>query len=157
MSGVFSEFSVKSFWSGFWTTLRGPRLNGAMIDVTAISTYGITTFSFAVKFASNTRFSTVKTALSTAFLISSSNFFSMTWYWRGLFSPTVILLKIFERTSVWGSKVAFLIQLALVLYPMTKWFKVSFNCFACWCFFFGVKNMFFSIFELHSELKINRL
>ena len=79
MSGVFLVFPIKSSWSGFWIIQLRPRTDDSVIDLTAISTHGITTLSIAVKLASATRLSTVITALSTAFLILSSIFFSMIW------------------------------------------------------------------------------
>ena len=130
-----------SRWSGFLTILLGPRPDDTVIDITAISTPGITTLSIAVKVASSTRFSTVITALSTAFLISSPIFLAMTWSWHALISPTAHILKLLQRPLVWGSKVPFPIAPALALLPRKKSFKVSFNwlgCLLCWCFFFRV-------------------
>ena len=41
----------KTCWSGFWTTQLGPSPDDPLIDLTAISTFGRTTLSLAVKIA----------------------------------------------------------------------------------------------------------
>ena len=48
MSGVFSEFTMKSLLSGFWTAQKGPCPDESVIFQTAISSRGITTLSVAV-------------------------------------------------------------------------------------------------------------
>ena len=122
-----SVIPVKSFWSGFWTTLLGPRPDDSVVDFTAISTRGCTNLSIAVKIASSVQFSTFITALSAAFLILLSLLFSKTCVWRVLFSPTVTVPKSLEWLLGWKFRVWFSIEPPLVLSPMTKSFKVSFN------------------------------
>ena len=67
-SGVFSLFLEKSFRLGFRTMLFGQGSVDSVIDLTAISTLGITTLSLPVKIASWIRFLTAVTALLTSFL-----------------------------------------------------------------------------------------
>ena len=78
MSGVFLIFPKNSLRSEFWTSLFVQCPAEPVIDFTAVSTVEITTLSMAVKFASYMQFSTVMTALLTAFVIWSSILFSMT-------------------------------------------------------------------------------
>ena len=88
ISGIFFMFPEESLWSRFWNSLFGTRPDDSVIDLTSISTLGITTLCIAVKIASWTGFSTALTAFSTSFLILSAKFFSITWSWLALFSPT---------------------------------------------------------------------
>ena len=84
MSGVFSVFLVKSLRSGFWTTLFDPFPNLLVIDLTAFSTRGTTTLYIVVEIAACMQFSTVMTALLTAFLKLLSMLFPKTWVWPEL-------------------------------------------------------------------------
>ena len=72
---MFSEFPVKSLRSGFWTTLLNQCPDDPVIDLTASATHRFTTLSANVKIASCMHFSTVKSALSTAFKNLLSIFF----------------------------------------------------------------------------------
>ena len=67
MKGLYFVFPVKSFLSGFWTTLSGLCPDEPVIDLTAISTRGLTILSIAVKHASYIHFLTVMRALSNVF------------------------------------------------------------------------------------------
>ena len=94
MSGVLPVFPQKSLRSGFWISLLAPFPDELTIDLTAISTVGIITFSIAVEIVSCMRFWTVETALSTALLICRQYIFN------DLFSTCTVnkLLKIIMLT-----------------------------------------------------------
>ena len=72
-------FRKKTLWSGFWTALVCPRPDDPVIDLTAISTLGITMFSIAVKTVPWTQFSTAAATLSFFLLYLSVTFLSITW------------------------------------------------------------------------------
>ena len=120
MRGMLSVFPVKCLWSGCWTTQLGPHFDDSLIDLTAISTHGITTLSVAIWIAPCIRLSTVITVISTAFWNFSSILFSKNWFWHTLFSPTLILPKLLERLLVWVFEASSPIALALVFLPMKK-------------------------------------
>ena len=135
MGGEFSVFSVKSLLPRFWSALLGPCLDERVIDLTAISTRRITTLSIVVKSASCMGFLKLMTALSTAFIILSSTFFPVTWFWHALISPSTIFSGSLWWPSVWGPRVWFPIAPTFSLLPITNSFKVSLNwlgCFVCW-------------------------
>ena len=73
MSGVFLMFPNKYLRSGFWNSLFVPCAVEPVIDFTAISTLGIANFFMAVKIVSCMRFSTVVSALVTAWLYLASS------------------------------------------------------------------------------------
>ena len=145
---MFSVFPERFFLPRFWTILQGPRPDDSAIDLTAISTLGITTFHIAVEIASCIRFSTNLRLLSTSFLILSTKFISMTISWLALFWPTVDFSKLLPRPLIWVSKGSFSIASALVLLPMMKLFENSFKCliwFFFWSFFLGIEGFAYGI------------
>ena len=82
----------RNLLSRFWTTLLGSCRDGPMINLTALSTFGITTLSTVIKKMFWPHFFTAATKLPTSFLKCSAFFPSGTWLWHTLFSLNVTVL-----------------------------------------------------------------
>ena len=146
MSVVLPAFRMKSLRSGFWTSLFGPCPDEPVIDFTAILTLGITTLSITVKIASCMRVSTIKTALSTSFLILLSILFCVTWFWLALSTKL-------SKSLSWP------LVTHIVPLPIMKSLKISFNWLSCFFadFFSYVWKPFSQVVEVKTEEKLSTL
>ena len=144
-------FSEKWVWSGFWTTLFGPRPDVPVIDLTVIWTPGNTTLSTIVNIASWSHFLTAITTL-----ISSLQNLSVQSLDHDLYVSRRLLVswKFFKKPPFSISMASFLATSALAFLSMTKPFYVSFNWLSrnlFWCFIPRVENIFMATIEFWEQ------
>ena len=149
MTGVSSKLP-ENFLVKNWITSLGPRPDDPVINLTAISTLGVTTLFIAVKISSKPWISTAAT-LSTYFLTLSAILLSMTCSWHTQNWLSVTLPDLLTKLSFCVPTASFSATFAWFLPSIKKSIKNSFNSLRSalsWCFFLRVETIFLITIDL---------